>query len=907
MGCGTGISAAPPPSGLRFVTVVFCDISGSTQLALRFDPQVWHGILEAYFGAVRGALTAAGGRLEKFIGDAVVGVFGADAAGEDDAARAVEGALEALEQLAARNDEAIGRFGVRLSIRFGIASGRVVMADRDSSFAIGSVMNRAARLQSAAPTDGAVVDVRTWLLVRDRFACQPVDPVPAKGFDNPLQAWSVSRADQVRDQEAVFVNQADLLSRLRGAVAAGLGRPGVTTIGLEGEMGSGKSRVLGQLADSQMARVLRIRCGRDDGQSLWRLHQIARNLGDGSVAGAPSTAELVWRIRHRLAEVSRDQPLLVLVDGYEHAPRPLRDLIHSHHPAGGSVVFVLAGREVTEACGELLRVPALSDGHAYELLGALAGDVELHWAVPGEPLVRRSRGNPLFLEQLAALARDGSDDEVAPSAEAALGARIDRLSPAAQHVLACAGAWGSDTRPGDLDAVCELDEAGFSAALEELETQGLTRNRTATEVAYAHMVLGERARVHSAIAKRLREYARTEPDLLDLAVAHATRAQRHWHELDPGSAGDEAATLLAAQALVAAARRAIGRSEVRPAADFAKQARLLGVPDTALDLEIAALESYALGASGQVADALARIADSASIAGLTSNPSAIVHLRVNKLALSGASNGDLVEARALAHAAGDPGATARLDTWEGVQAGRAGDYLRAEALLRSAHAALRRAAGLGTAEIYGNLSLYLAYGDTPVPDALDRCLELRDEVAGAPILHAVVSCSAALLWQRHGDPAGAARMLDEARRVFTEMGHVAGQAGSLEFSSDVAELAGDLPAARDHALAAARQYAGAEAGAAAARCEMRAYTLDPEQAGPLSTLDGVEGWQDRVLRHQVTALWQGDRTALRAALDEIAAVRGRGARLVPLTSCLRVAAYLNDEEVASRVDALLRE
>src|SRR6185369_8469323 len=152
----------------------------------------------------------------------------------------------------------------------------------------------------------------------------------------------------------------------------------------------------------------------------------------------------------------------------------------------------------------------------------------------------------------------------------------------------------------------------------------------------------------------------------------------------------------------------------------------------------------------------------------------------------------------LARAADDPCATARLDTWEGLYAARAGDYIRAEALLRLAYEGLHAfGAGLGVAEIYGNLSLFLGYGDTPVRDAAARCLALREEVGDAPILHAAVSCSAAVLLQRCGDHAGAIDMLAQARSVFVEMGHVMGEAGSYEFSSVVAELSGDLVAALD--------------------------------------------------------------------------------------------------------------
>ncbi|GHJ42816.1 hypothetical protein Cs7R123_01580 [Catellatospora sp. TT07R-123] len=924
MGCGGGLAqAAAKAPGLRFVTVAFCDISGSTQLALRFDPQVWHGILETYFSSVGGALVAAGGRLEKFIGDAVVGVFGADAAGEDDAVHAVQGAIDALAQLAARNDDTLGRHGVRLSIRFGIASGRVVLADRDSSFAIGSVMNRAARLQAAAPADGTVVDVRTWLLVRDRLACLPVPPVPAKGFDQPLQAWSVTAGPAPAAAEPVFVNQTDVLSRLTAAVDEAAAKPGTSTVALVGELGSGKTRILRRLAAHTAARDVRtvfVACqGSDEG--LWRLQQLERELGGRrQQGGTPSTAELQWRIRSRFAELSRQGPLVVVVDDFHRCPDALRPLFAPAPDPAGPIVFVLADREPPTGPVPVITVPPLSAAHSRELLAGLDPELALHASGLPDPLIERSRGNPLLLEQLSALAAEGIDD-VAPSAEAALGSRIERLAEPTRQVLACLGAWGTELRPGDLDAVCETDEAGLLAALGELEGLGLAANRTAAEVAYAHLGLGERARLHGAVARRLREYARTEPALLDLAASHATRAHRHRRDLDPGSSAAADAARLAAECLVAAARQAVGRSEVRPAAALAAQARELGVPDDDLVLEIAALESYALGAGGQVREALDRVAQ---VRGLPGNPSARLHLAINQITFG---SGDLDQARSLARQTDDAGAAARLDTVEGLLAARGGDYPRAEELLRAAHRGMRAfGTGLGVAEVYGNLSLFLMSADTPPDRAAAACLALREEVADAPIMHAVVSCATAVLLQRSGDPDAAVTMLDRAQTVFAEMGHVLGQAGAYEFSSVAAELRGDLAAATAAVLRAREVYAGAGATTAAARCGARAYVLDPDRAVPdLSALPTGGSWDTRVLLHQVAALSAvlpepgvaADRAGALSRLDRalavIAAIRGRGATLVPLSGCLRIAARLGDpvrvaavEEALGRASAVPR-
>ncbi|WP_190232950.1 adenylate/guanylate cyclase domain-containing protein [Streptomyces avicenniae] len=934
MYCGGSLTQVREPSRLRLVTVVFCDISGSTQLAQRFDPQVWHGILEAYFAEVGGALTAAGGRLEKFIGDAVVGVFGADLAGEDDAVRAVEGAFAGLERLATRNAELLARYGLRLSVRYGIASGRAVTTDRESSFAIGTVMNRAARLQGAAPVDGVVVDVRTWLLVRDRVRCEAVPPVAAKGFDRPLRAWVTTPRGAADETQGAFVNQTDLMGRLRRDVRAATGRDGVTVLALRGGMGSGKSRVLDRLADELARRpglrTVRLACRPDDREhEAARLEQLRRELAGPRAprrggSAVPSVRELVWRVGGTLAALSRDEgPVVVLVDDFPYASPAFRELLRPPPGDGGPRVFVLAGRDAADdegAEGEgdwgadrTYRVPPLTDADAQTLLEVVGGDIALHSAMTAEPLVRRGGGNPLFLEQLAALAGDGIVDEIAPSAEAALGARIEPLSASARHVLACLGAGERAVAPGDLDAVCDLREAELDAALEELDAAGLIGNHVAAEVAYAQMVLGDRAKVHVAIAEGMLRAVQDDPTVLDLAVLHAVRGQGFWREFDPVSAGARAAGELAARSLVAAARQAIARSEVARAVELCGRARELAGADEALTLEIAALDTYALVATGRPDEALERIA---AVSGLRGNVSAAFHLLVTETVVRDRESPRL---RALARTVDDPTALARLDTWDGLRAARAGDYRRAEELLESAYGRMRRfGMGLGTAEIYGNLSLFLVYGDTPVAGALERCLALREEVSDAPLLHAVVSCSAAMLVQLSGDAEGARAMAAEAYAVFDGMGHEPGRAGALEFGGQVAELAGDLPGAARFARAAGAVYEALGADRTAVLCAMRAYVLDGGEP-PRRLLDAEDSWETRVLRHQYAALTAHDGGGgesgdaeeagrrLDLALEEIGRIRGDGVRLLPLLGCLRIAGRIGDEVRSRRVRRAVEE
>lgn len=900
---------------MKLVTVVFCDLANSTEISQRYDPEVWFGILEMYFAAISSALTGGGGRIEKFIGDAVVGVFGADTSHEDDALRAVGAALEAIDRMSAHNEGDLKRHNVRLSIRLGIASGRVVITARDSSFAIGSVMNRAARLQGSAPTDSVVLDGKTWLLVREKVACEPLAPVAAKGFERPLRAWRAVRGDPGRDWRRSLVNQVELLTMLHSQVATAVSAKQVTRIGVAGPIGCGKTRILDEFGKGMRRgdmAVLRLGSGGGDAeQGVLRLHEIHRQLGGRPEAdhiAVPSARELQWAIRCQLAALSLGRPLVVIMDDYPLAPGVVRELFDFPAGSTGPIIVIAAGRELDGFSDSVLEVPLLSEAESRKLLNDLISDIELHASTMAEDeLIERSGGNPLFLQQLAAMAAEGIDGEWPPSAEAALGARIDRLSESARLILACLGAWERNVTVEDLALVCRLDERAFAAGYDELEAAGLDRGKTAGQVAYAHLVLSERAEIHAAIARRFAEQGGTEPSLFDLARSHALRSREYWHELEPGGPHDEMVTSLAANCLAAASRYAIACSEFRAAAEMCAQARELCLRDSALALEIAALESYALGASGQITEALRTIADAES---LTGNPSAIAHLKVNETAFTGMLSSETV---AIVDRAADPSARARLDLWQGVQHARSGDYPRAERLLRSAHSRVRNLKScLGATDIYANLALALIYGDTPVTWALHQCHELRREVADTPLLHAKVSCAAALLTALNGGSAQARQMIDAARAVYADLRHSRGEAETCEFAGEVAELAGDYPAARDAMTRAAALYLEADVPSSAALCTARAYVLYPVGDPPETVaLDLAGSWVARMLAHQIGALSTPgtDRAAahLTDAIEELRAVRGVGATIAALASCLRTARLSGDAGLTERITSLLGE
>ncbi|ETK37747.1 hypothetical protein MPTA5024_02105 [Microbispora sp. ATCC PTA-5024] len=936
MRCGNTLSDDREAPDLRFVTVAFCDLARSTELAARLRPEVWSGVLDAYFTEVGGALSRAGGRLEKFIGDAIVAVFGAGNGGEDDAVNAANAARAAMDGLAGQA-ESLRRRGIELSIRFGLASGRVVATGRDSSFAIGAVMNRAARLQAAAPENGAAVDLKTWLLIRHAVPCRPLPPVQAKGFDKPLRAWRLSPPSDDGEQdpngEGVirYVNQVVLRQRLSDRLSRMLAEPSGTLLAIEGDVGVGKTRLVRELcAQAETAsgcRVVMLSCppiGDHSGLGpLTRLDRLlasgAERRGDEGREGpqVPRAAdELRLAIRRRLSEMSRERPVLVAIDDYQWASDHLRAFVDGVDASLGPLAFLLSGRQVKLGDGaraERAVLEPLEDEDAYDLLGHVAAAL----GVPeprdrADEVVKRGGGNPLFLEQLVALAAEGGDDLIAPSAEAALGARLDRLGPAARRVLACSAAWGADADLVDLAATCGLADKDFDLAVGELSAAGFlldnprdhhVGSRVVAEVAYSRLTLADQADVHSRITRRLQERARQRPDAMETASVHAERAYGALCEFDPDSPEARDAGRRAAMSLCSAARLVAARSEIPLALELAGRAAHLCGDDQALRLEIGAVETYALAAAGKGALALERIAALQREIPAKANLPAAAHLKATEVAIRSTESGwdgDLLaEATSLAERAGEAGGRSRLLLFEGLHHARAGDYATAEHLLREALTILGAENCFGVAEIYGNLALCLAYGDTPVPAALAECLELRARTADTPVLQAAVSCPAAFLHGRIGDRDEAVRLLREAENVFRDADHRAGMAGALEFGAMLAELDGDHARAAEAAGAAADLYERIGFVAAAFRCRSRMTLMNWPGAAPPAG-DGTGSWDVRILREQLSALQAhdaGDSAAAGAHLKRtrelIGMVRGAGAVAVPILEFQRTASLIS--------------
>src|SRR5262252_8682590 len=167
----------------KTVTVVFCDLKDSTSLGEKLDSESLREVLDVYFSAMRGALERHGGTVEKYIGDAIMAVFGLPKLHEDDALRAVRAAAEMRERLASLNEELEQRWGVTVGNRTGVNTGEVVAGDPTTGqrLVTGDTVNTAARLEQAAPTSQVLLGDTTYRLVRHAVEVEEVDAIEAKG------------------------------------------------------------------------------------------------------------------------------------------------------------------------------------------------------------------------------------------------------------------------------------------------------------------------------------------------------------------------------------------------------------------------------------------------------------------------------------------------------------------------------------------------------------------------------------------------------------------------------------------------------------------------------------------------------------------------------------------------------
>jgi class 3 adenylate cyclase/tetratricopeptide (TPR) repeat protein len=455
--CGTTLAEAPAPQEVRkTVTIVFSDLKGSTSLGERLDSEALREVMSRYFDAMRAVLEEHGGRIEKFIGDAVMAVFGLPRVHEDDALRAVRAALGMKEALARLNDDLESAYGVRLANRTGVNTGEVVAGDPSTGqrLVTGDTVNVAARLEQAAPELEVLIGQPTYRLVRDSVEVEEVEPLELKGKSERIPAYrliGVGRHDLAGrggDGELVAreAELALLLMSLADAKRVGAARLATVV----GEPGLGKSRLseeLFRLVEGE-ATVLRGRClayGR--GITFWPLVEIVRSACAiretdppdlayaklaalardqpeavervASATGLGTTEfpldEINWGTRKLLEALARDRPLVVFVDDCHWAEDAFLDLLE-HVAANAAAPMLLVCATRPELLGRRdgwsaeppalrLELEPLTEEETVRVIEHFLGGAGLAPAVRRR-IVAAAEGNPLYVEQLLSMLVD---------------------------------------------------------------------------------------------------------------------------------------------------------------------------------------------------------------------------------------------------------------------------------------------------------------------------------------------------------------------------------------------------------------------------------------------------------------------------------------------------------------------
>src|SRR2546423_5592996 len=224
--CGTALAPELPPQEVRkTVTIVFSGLKGSTAMGEKLDSEAVREVMSRYFDEMRAALERYGGTVEKYIGDAIMAVFGLPLLHEDDALRAVRAAAEMRDALTELNAELERRWGVTVGNRTGVNTGEVVAGDPAAGqrLVTGDIVNTAARLEQAAPTNEVLLGEATYRLVRHAVEVEPVDPIDAKGKAERVPAYrlvSIHAAETLeRHHHGPIVGRARELETLEAAVA----------------------------------------------------------------------------------------------------------------------------------------------------------------------------------------------------------------------------------------------------------------------------------------------------------------------------------------------------------------------------------------------------------------------------------------------------------------------------------------------------------------------------------------------------------------------------------------------------------------------------------------------------------------------------------------------------------------
>ena len=650
--CGAPLAETAPAREVRkVVTVLFCDVSGSTALGERIDPESLRRVMSRYFETAKAIVERHGGTVEKFIGDAVMAVFGVPTVHEDDALRAVRAAGELRGGLGGLNEELERDYGTRLELRMGVNTGEVVTGTEER-LATGDAVNVAARLEQAAQPGEVLLGEETYGLVREAVVADEARAVVAKGKSSPLAAHRlvfVRVETPERRHEAPMIGRERQRELLEGAFANVVSERSCHLFTILGTAGVGKSRLAQEFLGGVDATVVGGRClSYGEGISYWPVTEVLKQLvPDGEVAGplasilggeaaASSPAEISWAFRKLLESRASERPLVVVFDDLHWGEPTFLDLVE--HVADLSrdapiLLLCMARPELlderpTWGGGKLnasnVLLEPLAPDETVELIAALSESVseELRGRI-----LEAAGGNPLFVEEMLAIAEEGGEVAVPPTIQALLAARLDQLDPAERDVLERGAVEGQvfhrgavlalapgEQVDGQLIGLVRKDLVRPERALLPDDDAYRFRHLLIRDTAYDALPKATRAELHERFASWLEEHGADLVELDEILGYHLEQAYLYRAELGPLDAAAAELAHRAATRLLASADRALERGDTSATVGLLTRATDLMPTEDPRRL-MAELElATALGEQGELDQALERIAEIAAVA-----------------------------------------------------------------------------------------------------------------------------------------------------------------------------------------------------------------------------------------------------------------------------------------------------
>jgi class 3 adenylate cyclase/tetratricopeptide (TPR) repeat protein len=623
LSCGRPLAAAEPAREVRkVVTVLFADTVGSTALGESRDPEAVRAQMADWFADARATLERHGGRVEKFVGDAVMAVFGVPQAYEDDALRAVRAASELRSP----------------QLRIGVNTGGVVTGEGETHVT-GDAVNVAARLEQAAGPGEILIGAETRRLVRDAVEVERLD-VDAKGKAEPVEAYRLLHLDPTaealaRHLESPLVGRVRELERLRRDFDTVVENQTCHLFTLLGPAGVGKSRLVAEFLAGTEATVLRGRCLHyGEGITYWPLVEVLVQLGDDpdQLLVLPSPPEIAFRARRRLEQQAAHGALVVLFDDLHWAEPTFLDLVeHIADLSRDAPIFLLcvARPELLElrpswGGGKLnattILLEPLPAGDTETLIANLLGAGEIDEETR-QRILAASEGNPLFVEEMLAMLREDAAVAVPPTIHALLQARLDRLAGDERSVIERGAVEGQVFHRGPMVVLAPgpvgqtIDTHLAMLVRKEMirpdkpafpgDDAFRFRHLLIRDAAYESLPKETRADLHERFAVWLDEHAELV-EQEEIVGYHLEQAVLYRREL---GRDDSVLATRAAERLAHAGRAALDRTDYAAGVKIFERAAALPPPGDPVRLHALLQLGNALGEAGRFDEAIACLAE----------------------------------------------------------------------------------------------------------------------------------------------------------------------------------------------------------------------------------------------------------------------------------------------------------